>query len=247
MREEILGVGFDGLRREEAVDRALQLLKGRRGAYVCTPNPEIVWACRKDEALREAINCADMVLADGVGIVWAAERLRKKIPERVTGVDFIQSLFARLEGSVFLLGARPGVAERAAENIRRQWPALEIVGCLDGYFSDEEAVWTLVRQARPDVLLVCLGSPRQERLMQRWAGAGEIGLMAGLGGTLDVLAGDICRAPAFFIRHHLEWLYRLWQEPRRIKRQMRLPLFVGAVWKQRIKHGKGKTGRTGRY
>lgn len=244
MRKEILGVGFDALTIDETVERARELIRERRGAYVCTPNPEIVWACRNHEELRCAVKGADMVLPDGVGIVWAARVLGRAVPERVTGVDFIQALLAEQEGSVFLLGARPGVAQRAAETIAARWPQIRIVGCCDGYYEDEANLREQIRRVKPDVLMVCLGSPKQELLMHSWAGSEDIGLMAGLGGTLDVLAGDIPRAPEFFVRHKLEWFYRLWREPRRIKRVMRLPLYVMAVLKQRMKHGKGKTDRT---
>lgn len=244
MRREILGVGVDVLTMDEALARADILSRERRGAYVCTPNPEMVWACRKDERLRLAVNGADMALADGVGVVWAARVLGQELPERVTGADFAQGLLDGLKGSLFLLGGRPGVAQRAAENIGRRWPGIRLVGCCDGYFEDEAGVFERVRQARPDVLLVCMGTPRQELLMQRWAGREEIGLMAGLGGTLDLLAGDVRRAPAFYQKYKLEWLYRLGQQPRRILRLGRLPLFVLAVWKQRITHGKGKTDCT---
>ncbi len=244
MRSDILGVGFDALSMAEAVARAKALMHERRGAYVCTPNPEIVWACREDADLSAAVNGADMVLADGVGIVWAARRLGERIAERVTGADFAQELLAAMAGTVFLLGAKPQVAERASQAIARRFGGVRVVGVSDGYYTDEAALMAQIEAARPDFLLVCLGTPKQELFMQRHAGAEYIGLMAGLGGTLDLLAGDVRRAPDFFLRHKLEWLYRLGQQPRRIKRQLRLPLFALAVWKQRTRHGKGKTHRS---
>lgn len=236
MKVDVLGVLFDKVTMDEAVTRALALMKERRGAYVCTPNPEIVWACRRQPAMMEAVCGADLVLADGVGVLLGAKILGRPLPERVTGYDFCCALLGAMEGSVFLLGGRPGVAARAAEKIRKEHPALCVCGWSDGFYDDEEALVARIRAASPDFLVVCLGTPKQELFMQRYAGLPEIGLMAGLGGTLDVLVGDIPRAPAFFIRHRIEWLYRLWREPKRIKRQMRLPLYLLAVVRQRIRH-----------
>lgn len=238
MKREILGLSFDSLSLEEAAARALELMGEKKGAYVCTPNPEIVMRCRREPALCRAVKGADMVLPDGVGVVWAARRLRMPLKERVTGVDLCQALLGAMEGRLFLLGGREGVAERAAENIQKQYPGLTVCGTQHGYFEDEEAVRARIRQLRPDFLAVCLGSPRQELFMESLAGCEQIGLMAGLGGTLDVLAGDIPRAPEFFIRHGLEWLYRLWRQPRRIKRMLCLPRFVVLTEAQRIKNGK---------
>lgn len=238
MTVNILGVGVDAIRLDDAVTRALALMREWRGAYVCTPNPELLWLCRGDDALCDVVNAADLILPDGVGVLMGAKMLGTSLPERVTGVDFACALLARMRGRVFLLGARPGVAERAAETIRSRWPNVTVAGACDGYYEDEDDILRRIDAAQPEFLLVCLGMGRQERLMARLAGRDTIGLMAGLGGTLDVLAGDIPRAPEFFIRHRIEWLYRLWREPKRIKRVMRLPLYVAAVMKQRIENGK---------
>lgn len=245
MTVDILGVAVDALTGDEAVERALSVMAGRRGAYVCTPNPEMLWLCHRDDKLRGIVNAAALTLPDGVGVLLGARMLGEPLPERVTGYDFACALMAKMRGSVFLLGAKPGVAERAADTIRSRWPNVTVAGTADGYFRDEDGIIARIEAARPELLLVCLGMGRQERLMARLAGNENIGLMAGLGGTLDVLAGDIPRAPEFFIRHHIEWLYRLWREPKRIKRVMRLPLYVAAVAGQRIKHG--KTDRSGRH
>lgn len=238
MRADILGVGVDGLTMEQAVERALRLMDERRGAYVCTPNPEMLWLCRGDETLRAIVNAAALVLPDGVGVLLGAKLLGQRLPERVTGFDFACALLSHMRGRVFLLGGKPGVAERAAQTIRTRFPAVTVAGVADGYFTDTGVVVRRINAAQPDFLMVCLGMGRQERFMAQLAGDTHIGLMAGLGGTLDVLAGDIARAPELFIRCRLEWLYRLVREPRRIGRVMRLPLYLAAVVGQRIKHGK---------
>lgn len=235
MRTDILGVGFDGYTMAEAVSWALETMGGKTGAYVCTPNPEIVWAARKNEALQKAIRGADAVLPDGVGVLWAAKQLKTPLPERVAGYDFLLALLARMEGRVFLLGGKSGVAEQAAKTIEKNFPGVTVCGCRDGYFEDDEEIAEAIRRAEPELLLVCLGSPKQELWMAEWAGKLPVGLMAGLGGCLDVLAGRVTRAPEGWIRLNLEWLYRLFQEPRRIKRQLCLPGFVAAVVAERIK------------
>lgn len=235
MRTDILGIGFDGYTLTGAAAWGLKAMKEKKAAYVCTPNPEIVWAGHKNKKLCRAINGADAVLADGVGILWAAKRLGKPLPERVAGYDFLLALLEKMEGTVFLLGGQPGVAEAAADNIQKTWPRVRVAGCAHGYFHGDEEITAAIRAAEPDLLLVCLGSPKQELWMEKQARAGlPVGLMAGLGGSLDVLAGRVKRAPKRWIRWKLEWLYRLLREPTRIKRQMCLPRFVLAVMAQRM-------------
>ncbi len=235
MKTEILGVVLDDLTLQDAVDKALILMQERRGAYVCTPNPEMLWLSRRDVEFRAALRDADMRLPDGVGDLLAARILGSSLTERVSGIDFAEELLSRMNGSVYLLGAKPGVAERAASNISEKWPAVCVVGVSDGYYSDEQSVIETIKGAKPDLLMVCLGMGRQERFMAKLSGCSEIGLMAGLGGTLDVLAGDSKRAPDFFIRHGLEWLYRFLCRPSRIKRLLRIPLFLAAVINQKFR------------
>ncbi len=239
MRPSVLGVCYDGLTMDQAVDRALALASQRRSAYVCTPNPEIVWECRKNAALRAAIAGGDMTLADGVGIVWASRVLGTPVPERVTGYDFLLALLARFQGRIYLLGGKPGVGADAARTIADRFPQVTVCGCRDGYFEDNEAVLADIRAAAPDLLMVCMGSPRQEIWMADNRQKLDVGLMAGLGGCLDVLSGRAKRAPDGWIRWKLEWLYRLLQQPSRLGRQLRLPAFALAVLAQRIKKGWG--------
>lgn len=234
MKTQILGVGLDDLTLQEATDRALVLMKERRGAYVCTPNPEMLWLSHKDAELYAALQGADMLLPDGVGDLLAARILGSPLTERVSGYDFAEELLSRLNGTVYLLGAKPGVAERAASRITEKWPSVCVVGMADGYYSDEQAVIEAIKRAKPDFLMVCFGMGRQECFMAKLSGMPEIGLMAGLGGTLDVLAGDVKRAPDFFIRNNIEWLYRFLRQPYRIKRLLRIPLFLAAVVKQKM-------------
>ena len=225
MKINILGVAFDALTLGEAEERADALLCSGAGGYIVTANPEIVLRCREDAAYAAAVNGAKLVLADGVGDLCAARILGTPLPGRVAGADLVPRLLARLAergGSVFLYGARPGVAERAGESLQSACPGLRIAGTENGYISDETALLEALEREKPDLLLLGLGAPRQELWMAR--NRQQINaVMIRAGGLLDVFAGDIPRAPEAWQRLGLEWLYRLLREPRRFKRVIRLP------------------------
>ena len=241
-RIDVLGVSFDDLTMDEAVEIALGFMQDRRACYACTPNPEIVMAAKGDAALRAALSGAELVLADGVGITKAAAMLGTPLKSRVPGIDFASNVISRLAergGSVYLLGAKPLVAEAAAEKLSQTYPGIVIAGTNDGYFTDDAPVIEKINAASPDFLMVCLGSPKQELWMSANAGRLSCGLMAGLGGSLDVLAGNVQRAPETWRRLGLEWLYRVIKEPKRLGRVMKLPAFVleAAAEGRRRRHG----------
>lgn len=241
-RIDVLGVSFDDLTMDEAVEIALGFMQERRACYACTPNPEIVMAAKGDAALRAALSGAELVLADGVGITKAAAMLGTPLKSRVPGIDFASNVISRLAdrgGSVYLLGAKPLVAEAAAEKLSQTYPGIVIAGTNDGYFTDDAPVIEKINAASPDFLMVCLGSPKQELWMSANAGRLSCGLMAGLGGSLDVLAGNVQRAPETWRRLGLEWLYRVIKEPKRLGRVMKLPAFVleAAAEGRRRRHG----------
>lgn len=241
-RIDVLGVSFDDLTMDEAVEIALGFMQERRACYACTPNPEIVMAAKVDAALRAALSGAELVLADGVGITKAAAMLGTPLKSRVPGIDFASNVISRLAqrgGSVYLLGAKPLVAEAAAEKLTQTYPGIVIAGTNDGYFTDDAPVIEKINAASPDFLMVCLGSPKQELWMSANAGRLSCGLMAGLGGSLDVLAGNVQRAPETWRRLGLEWLYRVIKEPKRLGRVMKLPAFVleAAAEGRRRRHG----------
>lgn len=225
MKTDILGVAFDALTLSEAEERADALLRARKGGYIVTANPEIVLHSREDAAYAAAVNGADLVLADGVGDLYAARILGTPLPERVAGSDLTPRLLYRLAergGSVFLYGARPGVAQRAGEALQSAYPGLRIAGEENGYISDETALFAALEREQPDLLLLGLGAPRQELWMAQNRQRTNA-VMIGVGGLLDVFAGDIPRAPEAWQKLGLEWLYRLLREPKRIKRMIRLP------------------------
>jgi len=239
MRTDVLGVGFDDETIEQAVSHTYGIMHSGEKAYLVTPNPEIVWMARRSEPLRSALGGAELVLPDGIGIVIGARILGTPLHcGRVAGIDFISGLFEKMAqtgGTVYLLGAKPGVAAAAAENLAAKYAGLNISGTADGYFTNDEPVIERINAVCPDLLLVCLGAPKQELWMAKNRARLNAGLCAGLGGVLDVFAGTVKRAPAFFQRFGIEWLYRLIQEPRRIKRMAKLPLFIFVVMWKRIR------------
>lgn len=229
MRVEILGVGFDNVTMDQAVAEGVRLADTEGAHYVVTPNPEIVEACREDQEALEAVNGADLVLADGIGVVYGAKILGTPLKERVPGIEFAQHLMGRMAQngkSLFLLGAKPGVAEKAAERLQSQYPGLRVAGVHDGYFQEDGPVLEAIRASGADVVFVCLGAPKQEKWMRRNGEATGAHLLVGLGGCLDVFSGEVRRAPEAFQKMGLEWLYRLAKNPSRVGRMMKLPLFL---------------------
>ena len=224
-----MGVGFDDLTLEEAVAAGEKLAQGPGFSYVVTPNPEIVDLARADAGYRDLLNGAGLVLPDGIGVVYAAKLLGRPLKGRVPGIDFATGLLDRLAkngGKLFLLGAKPGVAEQAAARLKAAHPGLVICGVNDGYFKDSAPVVEKIKEAAADVVFVCLGAPKQEKWMAQYGPGTGAHLMAGLGGALDVYAGNVKRAPVLWQKLGMEWAYRLIRQPSRIGRMAKLPLFL---------------------
>jgi len=195
-----------------------------------------------DSEYAEALVRADLCLVDGVGCAWAVRRWTGRKPERLPGIDLageLCRLCAREGQSVYLLGGRPGVAERAAGKLREQYPGLRIAGTRDGFWQAEaEAdVVGAVNDARTDLLLVGLGQPRQERFLDRYRDRLTARVAVGVGGSLDVIAGDVRRAPVWMQHAGVEWFFRLLRQPWRIGRILRLPRFAWRVLQIRKKYG----------
>lgn len=229
MRIDVLGVGFDNLTMDEAVAEGVRLLNSEGAHYVVTPNPEIVEVCRENPEARSAVNGADLVLPDGIGVIKGAAMLGTPLKEKTPGIEFAERMVGKLaeEGkSLYLLGAKPGIAELAGERLRAKYPGLVIAGTHDGYFQDDAPVVRAIAESHADLAFVCLGAPKQELWMAKNAAATGARLLCGLGGSLDVFAGVVERAPAFWANHGLEWFYRLCKEPKRLGRMMKLPLFL---------------------
>lgn len=238
MRIEVMDIPFDNVTMEEALDAAEMLLDKPGAAYGVTPNAEIVYETMFNQELRQIVCQADLVLPDGAGVVLGAKILGTPLKQKVAGIEFAQNLMERLKNTdktFYFLGSKPGIAELAAEKMQEKYPGLKICGTADGYFQDEKQVVAAINEKKPDVLFVCLGAPKQEIFMANHKDELQVGLMMGLGGSLDGFAGTVKRAPRWMIRLNLEWLYRLLKEPRRLGRMMRLPKFLWQVVLRRMK------------
>lgn len=238
MRIEVMDIPFDNVTMEEALDAAEKRIAAPGAAYCVTPNAEIVYETMFDETLRQIVCQADLVLPDGAGVVLGAKILGTPLKQKVAGIEFGQNLMNRLKDTdktFYFLGGKPGVAELAARKMQEKYPGLNICGTADGYFKDEAQVVAAINEKKPDVLFVCLGAPKQEIFMANHREDLQVGLMVGLGGSLDGFAGNVKRAPQWMIRMNLEWFYRLTKEPRRLGRMMRLPKFLWRVVLRRMK------------
>lgn len=248
-RVKVLGFPVHSIDVETAVRHLRTVLdsekKGR--LRVVTLNPEMLMAGLHDPELGRALNGADLVVPDGIGIVWALRRAGYPQQQRVTGVDLVETLFTERAADglqVFLLGGKPGVAETAKANLERRWPSIQVVGCYHGYFSptENEEVVRRINQARPALLLVGMGVPRQEIwLYNHWRNL-MVPVGIGVGGLLDLWAGRTKRAPTYLRRAGLEWLYRVCREPARWYRLRVLPAFIRKVWAEQRRGRKRVNG-----
>lgn len=241
VKTEIMGVLFDNVTMEEALSTASDLLEADQPAYCVTPNAEIVYEAMHDADFCALLNQAALVLPDGAGVILGSKILKKRLKQKVAGIDFASNLLGILEEkgkTLYLLGSKPGIAELAAQKMLEKHPKLLIVGTADGYFKEEVPVIEKINAVHPDVLFVCLGAPKQEKFMKAHQQELKTHFMIGLGGSLDGFAGTVKRAPKWMIRLQLEWLYRLIKEPKRFKRMLCLPKFVWATLMKRMKGNK---------
>lgn len=241
LKQEILGIKFDDLTREEAALAGKSMLANDKFHYVVTPNPEFILAAEKDPVFKSVLNKADLVLPDGIGVVYSAKILGTPLKGRIPGIDFATDMLACLNemgGRLFLLGAKPGVADEAGRRITEEYPNIILCGTHDGYFKEDQPVVMKVAQCKPDLLFVCLGAPKQEKWISRWGLQTGAKLAIGLGGALDVFAGNVERAPEAWQKSGLEWAYRLKKEPKRIGRMAKLPLVLVKAAGQRVIPGK---------
>jgi N-acetylglucosaminyldiphosphoundecaprenol N-acetyl-beta-D-mannosaminyltransferase len=223
-RVDILGCRIDPVDMDAAISRCDAYVRERAHAQHMAVNAAKIVSSRRHRDLQRLINDSDIVTADGQAVVWASRLLGDPLPARVTGIDLMQQLLALAERRgyrVFLLGARAETLERAVARLRVRHPRLIVAGQRDGYFSpaEEPAVAAEIRAARPDVLFVAMPTPRKEYFLGRWGGQIDAPFSMGVGGALDVIAGDTRRAPRPLQRLGLEWAFRLAQEPHRLWRR----------------------------
>jgi N-acetylglucosaminyldiphosphoundecaprenol N-acetyl-beta-D-mannosaminyltransferase len=227
----ILDIPVDSITMSEAVAKIGAFIEEGGVHAIYTPNAEIMMAAQRDSDLKGILAKADMLTADGAGVVLASKLLGRSVPEKVSGIDLVGEVFKAYAGKglrCYLFGSKPGVAEEAAEKINAVYPGVVVAGCRNGYFNadqDDEIV-SAINASNADILLAALGAPKQEKWIYSHKNRLNVKVCMGVGGTLDVLAGRAQLAPDFFRRNGLEWLYRLCKEPRRAVRMLDLPRFM---------------------
>lgn len=242
MTVSILGLPIQNVTMEEAINDVSAFFEKRESRMVVTPNAEILKVYDEDPEAKKSLDRADYVVPDGIGVILAAKMLKTPLKEKVAGVELGTNLLKKCAATgkrVYFLGAKPGVAAAAKEELLKDYPEIQIVGLHDGYFDAEEEkkIVEEINGLDVDMLFVCLGAPRQEHWMANHKDQLKVGVMLGLGGTLDILAKTLKRAPKWMIALGIEWLYRVVKEPWRIKRIAQLPLFLMSVKKRNKKRG----------
>ncbi|AZR72198.1 hypothetical protein BBF96_01570 [Anoxybacter fermentans] len=238
---KILGIQVDIITMEEALRWIEDAIEEKKPRQIITGNPEMVMAAQKNEKFFQIMNQADLVVPDGIGLLLVARYfLGVDMPERVTGFDLSTRLFERALNkgySIYLLGGALGVAEKAKKNLIRQYPGLKIVGTHHGYLNEENRskVVSEIQNLRPDLLFVGMGAPRQEIFIATYKNQLKVPVSIGIGGSIDIWAGEKRRAPQWMQKIHLEWFYRLVKEPYRFFRMLALPKFVfySVLYKER--------------
>jgi N-acetylglucosaminyldiphosphoundecaprenol N-acetyl-beta-D-mannosaminyltransferase len=231
----VLGVHFDNLDMEALVERIEVCMRIEDKFTIAFTNPEHTLEAQCNPGLSSYLQGCRFNVADGVGILWACKMLYgRKLPERVTGTDFVPRLcmMARKNGyRIYLLGGGKGVAEKARRKLETTFPGVKIAGAMHGYFKNSDEVIKDINKSGADILMVCFGNPRQEEWITENLGKLKVKLVFGNGGALDFLSGEVRRAPRWVQNINLEWLYRLLQDRslKRFKRQLKLLKFVGLV------------------
>ncbi|WDV45258.1 WecB/TagA/CpsF family glycosyltransferase [Clostridiaceae bacterium M8S5] len=239
---KIMGVNVENITLLEASEVAQESLEHNKQIAIYTPNTEIVMRCKDDENLRKLINRGNLIIPDGIGLIYASRIKKKPLKERVTGYDLSKKLIeiCNKEGySLYIMGGKEGTAKRAADNIKKDYPNIKIAGTHNGFFKgthigyegheEEQEVINDINNSGADVLFVCLGADKQEKWIDKNRDKLNCKVMIGNGGTVDILAGDLKETPKIFQKLGLEWLYRLMKQPSRIKRQLALPKFAFTI------------------
>ncbi|MCK9443685.1 MAG: WecB/TagA/CpsF family glycosyltransferase [Tissierellaceae bacterium] len=239
---EIFGTKIYNITLEETLDKIREFINGESLKVIFTPNTEIVMAAKDDNVLRDIINQGDLIVPDGIGLIYASRIKKKPLKERVTGYDISMNMLNMADEnsySLYLLGGKEGIAQIAKDKIEEKYKHIKVAGYHHGYFKgshngytdhdEENKIIDEINSKNPDIIFLGLGFPKQEI----WIDANKSRLkgkvIIGNGGVIDVLSGNTKRAPEIFLKLNLEWFYRLIKEPSRIRRQMALPKFMFKV------------------
>ncbi|WP_164667648.1 WecB/TagA/CpsF family glycosyltransferase [Virgibacillus doumboii] len=227
----IMDIDFLNVTKEDFLKNHIYpVLMNEEKGYIVTGNPEIVMRTREDEKYKQAVQSADYVIPDGAGILLAAKYKKQPIKERVTGFDLMFDLLEyanKKELSVYFLGAKEETNKRAVSEAKKRFPKLTVAGRHHGFFElNDPAIVEKVQASGADIILVAMGLPRQELWISSHYDKFSKGLFMGVGGSIDTLAGEVKRAPEFWIKLNLEWLYRLLKQPFRFKRILKVFEFM---------------------
>ena len=228
---DILGVEVTSLTMQEAVAQVEEYMEEKANVLIATANAEMIMRATHDAVLRNILNEAALVVPNGAGTVWAARHLGHPMPERVAGYDLAQELMRRAPQKgkrIFFFGSAPGIAEKAKAKAESLYPGIEIAGVRNGFFTakDEPDIIAQIKEAKPDLLLAALGVPKQEKWLKAHMAELQVPVSIGVGGTFDVMAGVMKRAPLWMQKAKLEWLFRGMLQPKRAGRLIALPKFV---------------------
>lgn len=244
---DILGVPINNLNLNEATYLILLYMEkeNKESKIVFTPNPEFIMEALKDKEFMQILNKSHINIADGIGIVIASKILKTPLKERVAGFDLTQSIFSKIRHTnktVYFLGSNEETIISAKNMMEKKYKGLKIIGCKNGYFSEneEDLIIEEINKLKPNLLLVGLGCPKQEKWIFKNVNRLEANVIIGVGGSFDVMSGNVKRAPKIFIKLNLEWYYRLITQPTRFKRMLKLPLFILQVFKHKLKGGKNE-------
>lgn len=232
VKERILGVEVSNLSYSDLEKNIADDIKAEKKSFIVAINPEKILKARKDEALARLLDSADYPIADGIGVVIASRLKKGNIKSRVTGIECMDMLCSAANKNgykIFMYGAKAEVLTKAKAELEKKYPNINIVGTVDGYEQDTEKIISSINDSGADILFVALGSPKQENFITANKEKLCAKIYMGVGGSFDVISGNIKRAPKFMLKLGLEWLYRLLREPKRIFRQIKLLKFIFLV------------------
>ncbi|MFD1472733.1 WecB/TagA/CpsF family glycosyltransferase [Companilactobacillus mishanensis] len=234
-RINILGTEFDNFTEDQFHKYLNEDLDNHSNKFIVTPNPEIVLSARKNTRFSNIVNNADYVIPDGIGIIKGANNLGTPMHGRITGFDTLMYLVKTANDKklkVYLLGAKPEVIKASADRIKREFTGIDLVGYHDGYFDDDKKIAEDIAAKKPNIVLVALGSPKQEYFINQFRDLNPA-IWIGVGGSFDVFSGTKKRAPKIVQKLSLEWLYRLLKEPTRIGRMAAIPRYMTLIRKEK--------------
>lgn len=235
MKTDILGINFDVIDLGDCAQKLIDAIDNDKKIFVVTPNPEIVMLAQNDNEFKNVLDSADIVIPDGIGIVLASKLNKIKIKKRVAGYDLVQKFFSMSKNyKIYFLGSTSEIIQLAQQNMSKKFPNINIVGVHNGFFDDDTEIIEQINSLKPDVLLVGMGAPKQEKWIFKYKDQINAKIFIGVGGSFDVMSGKIKRAPVIFQKLGLEWFHRLIKQPKRFFRMLALPKFLFAVLLKKI-------------